>query len=623
MMELNQFLLPLLLIPVIGYAISLMLPAKNEKAISILAFGTVGLHLLCFMTLLGFWIFSSEGNLNLQEMSLFKSNEYNFFIDFYFDKITAVYLGVGAYLTLLVTIYSRKYLHREKGYKRFFNTILLFFVGYNVVILAGNFETLFLGWEILGISSFLLIAFYRERYLPVKNALKVFSVYRIGDVGLILAMWASHHLFHENITFYKLAHDHIGSDFIASNSLIGFFISVMILIAAAAKSAQLPFSSWLPRAMEGPTTSSAIFYGSLSVHIGAFLLMRTFAFWEYQYPTRVMIVVLGLSTAIVTNLIARVQSSAKSQIAYSSISQIGIIFIEIACGFETLALIHFAGNAFLRSYQLLVSPSVVSYLIRDQFFNFKPKGEVPQSFKKLRYTIYLLSIKEFKLDSFMDVIIWKPLKNLGRKLDFLTVRTLLIIFIPILLTGLLGLVFHSEFKESTHHLIAASFAFIGLVMVLKAHSERQSPQLSWLLLILNHCYVVLAISFNEEFQTIEAIYYLSGVLLGGGVGYYIMLKMKQKVSKFNLNNYHGHSYEYPVKSSGFLLAGLALMAFPISPTFIGVDLILSHIHEDQFMLAFFIAASFIFTGMSVMRIYTRLFLGPHSASYHEIPYKNS
>ena len=95
---------------------------------------------------------------------------------------------VGAILAFLIVMYSRVYMHRESGYKRFFNTILFFFLGYNVTIFSGNFETLFIGWEVLGISSFLLIAFYRERYLPVKNALKVFFVYRIGDVGLILAI---------------------------------------------------------------------------------------------------------------------------------------------------------------------------------------------------------------------------------------------------------------------------------------------------------------------------------------------------------------------------------------------------------------------------------------------------
>jgi len=245
--------------------------------------------------------------------------------------------------------------------------------GYNTVIFAGNLQTLFIDWEILGISSFLLIAFYRDRYLPVKNAVKVFSIYRIGDVGIILAMWLSHHLWHENITFLELSKYEQVHHQLQSQSLVGMVISIVILLSAAVKSALLPFSSWLPRAMEGPTPSSAIFYSSLSVHLGVFILLRTFPFWEHQLSVRLLIGLLGLFTSILTTGIARVQSSVKSQIAYASIAQIGLIFIEVAAGFENLALCHFAGNAFLRTYQLLVSPSVVSYLIREQFYNYVPR----------------------------------------------------------------------------------------------------------------------------------------------------------------------------------------------------------------------------------------------------------
>jgi NADH-quinone oxidoreductase subunit L len=239
-----------------------------------------------------YWIVSSRKDLNLNEITLLKTSHYEFFIDFYFDKVAAIYMLMGAFLTFLVTTYSRYYLHRERGYKRFFNTILFFYLGYNIAVMAGNFETLFMGWEIIGVSSFLLIAFYRERYLPVTNAFKVFSIYRIGDIGIILAMWASHHLWHENITFMKLNNYTLVSHQLQEHSAIGIFISLAILLAASAKSAQFPFSSWLPRAMEGPTPSSAIFYGSLSVHLGAFLMLRTFPFWEHQTIVRVIIIVI-------------------------------------------------------------------------------------------------------------------------------------------------------------------------------------------------------------------------------------------------------------------------------------------------------------------------------------------
>lgn len=175
-----------------------------------------------------------------------------------------------------------------------------------------------------------------------------------------MAMWMSHHLWHENITFQKLNNFHLVHEHLQQHTLIGAFISIMILMSAAAKSAQFPFTSWLPRAMEGPTPSSAIFYGSLSVHIGVFLMLRTFPFWEAQTSVRVLIVLMGLVTAILSSFTSRVQSSVKSQIAYSSVAQIGIIFIEVALGYTNLALIHFAGNAF---YVLISCSSPLQLLV--------------------------------------------------------------------------------------------------------------------------------------------------------------------------------------------------------------------------------------------------------------------
>ena len=131
---------------------------------------------------------------NEKLITLYQTEHFVFAIQFYYDYITAVFSIVGALLFFLVATFSRYYMHRDEGFKRFFNTILFFLTGYNLIIFSGNFETLFIGWEIIGLSSFLLIAFYRNRYLPVKNGFKVLSVYRISDIALILAMWMMHHL---------------------------------------------------------------------------------------------------------------------------------------------------------------------------------------------------------------------------------------------------------------------------------------------------------------------------------------------------------------------------------------------------------------------------------------------
>lgn len=621
----NELLQYFILLPFLGFIISLFLPESKEKAISWTAFGTVFLQLVGLVAFIIFWIIDGTKDLNLVELSILKTAHYEFFIDFYFDQISAVYLFIGALLTSMITTYSRYYLHREKGYKRFFNTVLFFFFGYNLAILSGNFETLFIGWEIIGISSFLLIAFYRERYLPVKNAFKVFSIYRIGDVGLLLAMWASHHLFHENITFMKLNNYELVNEHLQNHSIIGIFIALCLACAAAAKSAQIPFSSWLPRAMEGPTPSSAIFYGSLSVHLGVFLMLRTFPFWEHQTTMRFAIGLMGLTTSLAASVMARVQSSVKSQVAYSSISQIGIIFIEIALGFETLALIHFAGNAFLRTYQLLVSPSVVSYLIRDQFYNFKPREKaIEDSYpKKIEYTLYILALKEFNLEGFLNMVLWKPLKIIGKSLDFLNIKRIYFFFIPIYLLGFITYKFKLHLPYQLTNILPELFAFIGLVFVFKSFSERRSPFLAWILIIMNHFWIALAIVFNDKVSVSEIAYYLAGIIVAGIIGYVALLQLQKLERKILISQYLGHVYEHPKFAFFFLLATLGITGFPITTTFIGEDLIFSHIDSNQLFLAFFVASSFVVSGIAGIRIYARLFLGPHVKTYHELPYRSS
>lgn len=621
----NELLQYFILLPFLGFIISLFLPESKEKAISWTAFGTVFLQLVGLVAFIILWIIDGAKDLNLVELSVLKTEHYEFFIDFYFDQISAVYLFIGALLTSMITTYSRYYLHREKGYKRFFNTVLFFFFGYNLAILSGNFETLFIGWEIIGISSFLLIAFYRERYLPVKNAFKVFSIYRIGDVGLLLAMWASHHLFHENITFMKLNNYELVNEHLQNHSIIGIFIALCLACAAAAKSAQIPFSSWLPRAMEGPTPSSAIFYGSLSVHLGVFLMLRTFPFWEHQTTMRFAIGLMGLTTSLAASVMARVQSSVKSQVAYSSISQIGIIFIEIALGFETLALIHFAGNAFLRTYQLLVSPSVVSYLIRDQFYNFKPREKaIEDSYpKKIEYSLYILALKEFNLEGFLNIVLWRPLKIIGKSLDFLNIKRIYFLFIPIYLMGFITYKFKLHLPYQLTNMLPELFAFIGLVFVFKSFSERKSPFLAWILIVMNHFWIALAIVFNDKVSVSEIAYYLAGIIVAGIIGYIDLLQLQKLERRILINQYLGHVYEHPKFAFFFLLATLGITGFPITTTFIGEDLIFSHIDSNQLFLAFFVASSFVVSGIAGIRIYARLFLGPHVKTYHELPYRSS
>jgi len=625
MISMNAFINIFIILPVIGFLLSLLIPRKNENLLSSVSFLTVGLQLFLSLGFIAFWLWNGAEVLNVKDFSVFQAKGYDFYVDLYFDRITATYLVVGAMLTFIITLYSKYYLHREEGYKRFFNVILFFYLGFNIIIASGNLETLFIGWEILGISSFLLIAFYRDRYLPVKNAVKVFSIYRIGDVGLILAMWLSHHLWHENISFEKLNNYELVHEHLSSHSLIGFVIALLIYISAAAKSAQLPFSSWLPRAMEGPTPSSAIFYGSLSVHIGVFILMRTYTFWEHQISFRIFVIVIGLLTSIIATFTSRVQSTVKSQIAYSSIAQIGLIFIEVALGFEMIALIHVAGNAFLRTYQLLVSPSVVSYKIREQFYNYVPRHKTIEDSwpKRLEYSLYILSLKEWNLDSIMYKYMWNPLKKIGGSWSFLNFKNVYIFFAIAFIGGLFFALNPQLINEKWHDYIPLFFGFLALLMVVKSFTERASVRLSWSLIITTHLSIALAVSFNEHFDLSHHIWYLSGVLIGGLVGYACIQRLRNLENWVSLDRFYGHAYEHPKIALVFLIACLCVAGFPITPTFIGEDLIYSHIKEDQVLLAFFVSLSLIIDGLAAIRIYARIFLGPHVKTYHQVARRSS
>ncbi len=615
-----------ILIPLGAFVISLFLPLKNERNISGLAIAASVIHLIGILIFVAIWITDGADVLNVRHLTLFKNDEIDIFIALYFDGIAAVFALIGSLLTFLVIIFSKYYMHREEGFKRFFSTILSFFLGYNIVILSGNFETLFVGWEILGIASFLLIAFYRDRYLPVRNGLKVISVYRLGDICLILAMWMSHHLWHENITFIKLHDVDLVNSQLQGHGTYGLFIGIMIVIAAAAKSAQMPFSSWLSRAMEGPTTSSAIFYGSLSVHLGVFLLLRTYPYWQGLEFIKWLIVGIGIITCLIASSIASVQSSVKTQIAYSSIAQIGLIFIEVAFGLHVLALIHFAGNAFLRTYQLLVSPSVLSYRIHDMVFSFHPRKNNLDSpaLRKIKNAFYVLAIKEWNLDASLYRFLWSPFKKLGHSLKFIDTKATAIVVGIIFLFGLYSKFYQTDIPPALFKALPLLFSSVGLLLIIRAFSERGEALDAWFAAIAGQLFMTLSINLiNEKFGYHQVMIYLSGIILSSLAGYVCLKRIKAIDNDTRLNTYHGYTHDRPKTGFIFLIACFGLIGLPLTPTFIGIDLMFSHIKTGEIILILFTSLSFLYVELAILRIYARIFMGQHKKNDHPIAFKYS
>jgi hypothetical protein len=235
----------------------------------------------------------------------------------------------------------------------------------------------------------------------------------------------------------------------------------------------------------------------------------------------------------------------------------------------------------------------------------------------------MLCLKEWNLDSLLYRTLWNPLKWAGSRLNFLTVNRVLVFFIPVYVLGLLSLLFEEKIPDSIEAYMPVFFAFIGLVMVLKAFTERRKARMSWLLIIMNHFWVALAISFNEQFHYTQTLLYLSGISVFGAVGFICLSRIKTLETDINLDQFHGHSLKRPKLAFIFFLACLGVTGFPITPTFIGEDLIFSHIHENQIILAFFVSLSFIIDGLAIIRIYARIFLGPHVKSIYESAYRSS
>jgi len=618
---LNQAISLFSIIPLIAFFATLLWRNKQERPIILIVQFTKAFYLIAAVGYAVLWFINGRIPVNEHFLTLYQTDHFVFAIRFYYDHITAVYSIVGAILFFLVSTFSRYYMHRDEGYKRFFNTIVFFALGYNLIIFSGNFETMFIGWEIIGLSSFLLIAFYRTRYLPVKNAFKTLSNYRVSDLAMMLAMWMMHHLMHQNINFSQLGEAKTTVEQTGAYGMAAFIV-LMLLLAAMVKSAQFPFTTWLPRAMEGPTSSSAIFYGSLSVHIGVFLLLRTWPFWQDMLWIKIVIIAIGALTGTIATLIARVQPTVKTQIAYSSAAQIGIIFIEVALGFHILALVHFAGNAFLRTYQLLVSPSVLNYLVHHQYFHYHPPQEKPVS--KIRTAIYMLGIKEWNLDTIMHKYLWSPFKWIGGQFQFLRSGIISVLLGVVAIAVFTGATYKHEFITNNSSSIAIVSMIIALALILFSFAYRGSALKAWTSLLLAHAFILSGIWMNaEHINTTEIIFYASGILAAFILGYYCLQKIRSIDKDILLSKYHGYVYEQKTTSLLFLIAATGILGFPVTAAFIGVDVLLTYVHGNQAVLIALLTLCFIFIELAAIRIYCRIFLGLHKKLDHPVAFRSS
>lgn len=285
----------------------------------------------------------------------------------------------------------------------FLLSVLLF--GLIIVSFSRSLDLLFAGWELVGTTSVLLISYFYHQPQPVVHALKAIVSYRLCDMGILAASAWAHHYLHSTDFFQipqLLNHAH--------GNMALIFIGIFIIWASLAKAGQLPMCSWLPTAMEGPTPSSAIFYGALSVHLGPFLLLRFYPFFTHVPVLLYVIGFIGGLSALYATMVGRTRSDAKTMLGYATISQVGIIYIEIALGFTNFALFHIVTHASLRTYQFLRSSSIIQNFYENPTIehnvSIKRKLGMENYFSiENQKRIYVHALHEFHLDYFTKRVI--------------------------------------------------------------------------------------------------------------------------------------------------------------------------------------------------------------------------
>lgn len=327
-----------------------------------------------------------------------------------FSALSVVICGV-------VSSFSFRYLHREEGFHRYFVLLVCFVGGILLVALAGSIEALFAGWEILGLSSALLVAFFHERPAPVDNGFRVLAFYRVGDACMLTAAVLLHHWAGSGSLAQLFSGDaaalaRLGPEHVAA-------LAVLLVAAAAAKSALLPFSTWLPRAMEGPTPSSAVYYGALSIHAGCYLLLRVSPLIQHSPAPRLLAGAAGAATAVYAALAGRAQTDVKSRLCFASLTQVGVIVVELALGWNTLAFLHMSGNACLRLLQFLSAPNILHDLheLENDLGGRLAAAEEPPA--ALGRALYLLALERGFLEGLTERWFTEPLARLAAGLESL------------------------------------------------------------------------------------------------------------------------------------------------------------------------------------------------------------
>jgi NADH-quinone oxidoreductase subunit L len=357
---LTYWLLPLL--PLAGSGLNACLGRKLPRAVVAtiaLLFTAASFGLACLL----FCNFTGDA-LNLSGPAWIAVSGFHADFNLYVDHLTLIMLLIVTGVGFLIHVYSVGYMAHEDGYWRFFSYMNLFMFFMLVLVLAGNFLLMFVGWEGVGLASYLLIGFYFRRDSAASAGKKAFVVNRIGDFGFLLATFLM--ITHFGTLDFSRIFSAVDSNPAAYSTTALTAIALLLVLGATGKSAQIPLYVWLPDAMEGPTPVSALIHAATMVTAGVYMIARCHAIFDRAPAALTVVAIIGAATAFFSATIALVQTDIKRVLAYSTISQLGYMFM--ACGFAaySAAIFHLFTHAFFKALLFLAAGSVIHSLNGQQ-----------------------------------------------------------------------------------------------------------------------------------------------------------------------------------------------------------------------------------------------------------------
>jgi NADH-quinone oxidoreductase subunit L len=384
-----------LLLPLLGsIVISLSFRAIPARVAGVIGTATIGLAFVCaiaaLVNLLGeepaarhhasaLWDYASAAGLDIK-------------LGIYVDQLSVFMMLVVTGVSTLIHLYSFGYMQSDEGYHRFFSYLNFFVFSMLLLVLAGNFVLLIVGWAFVGFASYALISFWYRRMTATKAGMKAFVINVVGDIGLVLAAFL---IFRELGTFEYGEVFAKAPEVFTQGGWTVTAICLLLLVGAFAKSAQIPFHTWLPDAMEGPTPVSSLIHAATMVTAGVYLIARTHVLF-YLAPTAADIAAfIGLATLLIAGTIAIAMTDLKRAIAYSTMSQIGYMIMGVSIGAYSAGLFHLMTHAFFKALLFMAAGSIISAMANRQDID-----RMSGFWKAMRFTSLMLLIGGLALAAF-------------------------------------------------------------------------------------------------------------------------------------------------------------------------------------------------------------------------------